>query len=138
MIVLDTSFLVKLILEEKGSEKARNLARSWAKNGEAQATIDLALPEALNAVWKHTLKVGDLGLNEATDSVRDLLKIWTTLKVYSSKEVAEEAFRLALEENITVYDALYIQLAKFTRAGLTTFDEKLSRIAVKHGIAKYP
>ncbi|MEB3692036.1 MAG: hypothetical protein G5Z43_001347 [Caldisphaeraceae archaeon] len=40
MIVLDASFLVKLILEEKGSEKARNPARSWTKNVEAQATMD--------------------------------------------------------------------------------------------------
>ncbi len=137
MIVLDASFLVKLVLEEKGSDRARNLARSWARSGEVLATIDLALPEALNAVWKHSLKIGDLDRGEAIDSVRDLLKIWATLRVHSSKEVAEETFRLALEEDITVYDALYIQLAKSTRGGLATFDEKLSRIAAKHGIATY-
>ncbi|MEB3692037.1 MAG: type II toxin-antitoxin system VapC family toxin [Caldisphaeraceae archaeon] len=87
----------------------------------------------MNAIWKHIL-IGDLGSEEAIDSKKDLLKIWATLKVYSSKEVAEEALRLALEENVIVYDALYIQLAKSTRAGLTTFDEKLSRIAVKNMI----
>ena len=41
MIVLGASFLVKLIFKEKGSEKTRDLTRSWAKNGETQATIDL-------------------------------------------------------------------------------------------------
>ncbi len=137
MIVLDASFLVKLVLDEEGSKKALNMPRLWARSGEALATIDLALPEALNAIWKHTLKIGDLSRDEATDSVRDLLKIWGALRVYSLKEVAEEAFRLALEEDITVYDALYIQLAKSERTGLATFDEKLSRIAAKHGITTY-
>jgi predicted nucleic acid-binding protein len=138
LIVLDASFLVKLVLGEKGSEKARSLARSWAGSGEVLATMDLALPEALNAIWKHALKIGDLSRGEAINSVEDLLKIWAALKMYSSKDVAEEALRLALEEGITVYDALYIQLAKSTRAGLATFDEKLSRTAAKYGIAIYP
>lgn len=97
---MDASFLVKLVLEEKGSDRARDLAHSWAKSGEALVTIDLALPEALNAIWKHSLRIGDLDRDEAVDSVRDLLKIWTTLRVYSSREVAEEAFKLALEEDI--------------------------------------
>ncbi|MCE4629610.1 MAG: type II toxin-antitoxin system VapC family toxin [Desulfurococcales archaeon] len=58
--------------------------------------------------------------------------------MYPSREIAEEAFKLALEEDITVYDALCIQLAKSLGAGLATFDEKLSRIAAKHRMAAYP
>ncbi|MCE4614422.1 MAG: type II toxin-antitoxin system VapC family toxin [Desulfurococcales archaeon] len=138
MIVLDASFLVKLVLEEKGSEKARELARSWASSGETLVTVDLALPEALNAVWRHALKIGDLDLDKAIDSAGDLLKIWSTLKVYSSTGVAGDAFRLALEEDVTVYDAIYIQLAKSIGAALSTFDGKLSGIAVKRGIVTYP
>ena len=137
MIVLDASFLVKLVLGENDSRKARNLARSWARSGEALVTVDLALPEALNTIWKHSLKIGDLSWDEAVNSAVDLLKMWATLRVYPSKKVAEEAFRLASGENITVYDALYIQLAKSIRAGLATFDEKLSRIAAKHGVTTH-
>jgi predicted nucleic acid-binding protein len=138
LIVLDASFLVKLVLEEEGSREARRLARSWAVNGESLVSVDLALPEALNAIWKHALKIQDLNREDAFDSVLDLLKIWSTIKVYSSTEIAEEAFNLALEENITVYDALYIQLAKTKRGSLATFDEKLSKIAEKHNIPIYP
>ncbi|MEB3756277.1 MAG: type II toxin-antitoxin system VapC family toxin [Desulfurococcales archaeon] len=135
---MDASFLVKLVLWEKGSEKAHDLARSWAVNREALVTVDIALSEALNAIWKHALKIGDLDMEKAIESAGDLLKIWDTLKVYSSSEIAEEAFRLALNEDITVYDALYIQLAKNIGAALSTFDRKLSKIAVKHGIVTYP
>jgi predicted nucleic acid-binding protein len=138
LIVLDASFLVKLVLEEEGSRKARELARSWAGSGKALLTVDLALPEALNAIWKHALKIGDLSRDEAVESAEDLLKIWDTLKIYASNDLARDALRLALGEGVTVYDALYIQLARATKSSLATFDERLSRIASKHGIPVYP
>lgn len=138
MIVLDSSFLVKLVLEENDSAKARELARLWSATGDTLITLDIALPEALNAIWKHCLKIGDLTRSEALRATEDLLRVWKLLNIYSSRELAEEAFKLALEENITVYDALYIQLARSTRGSLATFDEKLSRIARKHGVATYP
>ena len=84
------------------------------------------------------MKISDLGLEEAIDSAGDLLKIWVTLRVYSSREVADGAFRLALKEDITVYDALYIELARAIGAILATFDEKLSKVAAKHGVITYP
>ncbi|MET1159545.1 MAG: type II toxin-antitoxin system VapC family toxin [Thermoprotei archaeon] len=138
MIVLDASFLVKLILSEEGSRKARDLTRLWIRKGEMLLTIDLALPEALNAVWKHALKIHDIDKGEAIEAVKDLLKLWTKLRIHSSKEIAEEAFKLALDEDITVYDALYIQLAKSTGAGLATFDKKIAEIAMKHNIITHP
>ena len=137
-MVLDASFIVKLVLEEEGSDIARSLARSWMEEGKGLTTIDVALPETLNAIWRHALKIGDLNPNEAIDVARDFLRIWTTIRVYSSREVAEEALKLALEENIAVYDALYIQLARSLRASLATFDGKLSRIALKYGVPTYP
>lgn len=82
--------------------------------------------------------MGDLSREEAVSSVEDLLNLWSKLRVYSSKEVAEQAFKLALEENITVYDALYVQLTKSMRARLVSFDEKLNRVATRHGVATYP
>ena len=138
MIVLDASFLVKLVLGEEGSGEARSLARSWARSGEVMATVDLALPEALNAVWKHCLGIGDIGRDEAIDIVEDLLRLWRTLRVYPLSKVAREAFVLALEEGITVHDALYLQLARIVGGGLATFDKKLSRIAARYNVPIYP
>ncbi len=50
----------------------------------------------------------------------------------------EETSKPALDENITVYDALYVQLAKSTGAGLATLDEKIAEISAKHNIVTYP
>lgn len=138
MIVLDASFLVKLVLEEDGSERARSLIRTWAREGRSLITVDLALPEALNAIWKHATRIGDLSREEAVNSSRDLLRIWSAMRAYSSENIAAEALKLALDEEITVYDALYIQLSRSVNAGLATFDKELSRVASKHGIETYP
>jgi len=42
LIVLDSSFLVKLVLEENESSKAREMARSWSAIGEVLVTLDIA------------------------------------------------------------------------------------------------
>ncbi len=138
MIVLDASFLVKLVLEEEGSDTARELLRLWVRSMEALVTVDLALPEALNAIWKHSSRIGDLSQEEAMESAADFLRIWDKLKVIPSVELAKKALKLALEEDITVYDALYLQLAKSAGAGLATFDGRLSDVAKEHGIETYP
>jgi predicted nucleic acid-binding protein len=138
LIVLDASFLVKLVLEEMGSRRARELTRSWARGGETLATVDLALPEALNAIWKHAARIGDLSPHEAIESAGDLLRLWRMLKIYPSSDLAGEALRLALGEAVTVYDALYIQLAKSAGSSLATYDKKLAEAARRHGIPVYP
>ncbi len=75
MIVLGVSFIVELVLSEEGSRKARDLARLWIRKGEALLTIDLALPETLNAVWKRALKIRDLYRGGALEVIRGLLYI---------------------------------------------------------------
>ena len=60
------------------------------------------------------------------------------VKLVLEENGSEEALKLALKEGITAYDALYIQLAKSLRANLATFDKKLSKTAIKHGIATHP
>ena len=50
MIVLDASFLVKLVVEEEGSKEARRLVRDWIGGGEVLATVDIALAEALRSI----------------------------------------------------------------------------------------
>ena len=136
--MLDASFLVKLVVEEEGSAIARRLIRSWARAGEPLATVDIALPEALNALWKHCVKLGDLARSDAVEAAEDLLKLWRVLRVYPSHSLAAGALELAVDEGIPVYDALYLHLAESEGAGLATFDEKLAKIAAGRGVAVYP
>jgi len=138
LIILDASFIVKLVLQEENSSQTRVLLHNLILEGEHFATVDLALPEALNAIWKHATGIGDISREEALQAAVDLLKIWKKLKQYQSISMAEEALKLALKEEITVYDALYLQLAKTNGGKLATYDKEMRRIAKKHGVRLYP
>ena len=138
MIVLDASFLVKLVLEEEGSREARNLAKHWIRQNEILSTLDIALAEALNAIWKHASRIRDLDEAKAVGSMKDLIRIWMLLEVHSSATVAEDAFRLALETGLTVYDSLYIELARSMGAKLATFDTRQAKAAIARGVMTLP
>lgn len=132
--VLDSSILVKLVVTEVGSKEARKLIKSLLGEGCSLYTVDLALAEGLNALWKHVKLHGDLAEEEAGSTVQDLARIWDGLRVLTTRELSEEAVMIALGEGITVYDALYIGAAKRLGATLYTADEKLHRAS--KGIAK--
>lgn len=117
MKVVDASVISAFILKEPGWEE---LARIVSK----AATIDHALKETLNAIWKAYEK-GYLSKHDAGKKAKILLKLFdTNLEVVDEKQVIQEAFNIALSRRITIYDALYIALAKLTDSKLYTLDEK--------------
>ncbi len=52
-------------------------------------------------------------------------------------DLLREAFNNALEHGISIYDALFIALAKGRELELVTSDEKQARIAKKMGVPLY-
>ncbi|WP_338253023.1 type II toxin-antitoxin system VapC family toxin [Pyrodictium abyssi] len=135
--MLDASFIAKILLEEEGSEKARRLLRDWILRDEGLVTVDLAFSEVLNALWKHAAVLGDLEPGEALEAAKDLTRVWRLLDVSMAAGLAVEALRLALEEGITAYDALYLALALKRRTSLATFDTRLAETARKRGVPVY-
>mgnify|MGYP000297663756 CR=1 FL=1 len=53
-MILDSNVLIKLIVNEPNSEKARRRIREVIEENFSLYTIDIALAESLNALWKHT------------------------------------------------------------------------------------
>ncbi|MGB9728635.1 MAG: type II toxin-antitoxin system VapC family toxin [Thermoprotei archaeon] len=138
MIVLDASFLVKLVIEEQSSTESRTFLKKALSLGEEAATVDIALAEVLNVLWKHVTLIGDLGRDDYKNAVQDLLKLWPKLEIFSTYELAAEAAQIAFEDRITIYDALYITTALKLGAKLITFDNKLKEKAVMRAISTYP
>lgn len=138
MIVLDSSALVKLVLEEPRSAQARKIVMEAVREGEKILIPDIALAEALNALWKHHLIIGDLSLNQLESSAEDLLAIWRNLTVQPTVQIAKPALKIALENRITIYDALYLALAKKQGSRLLTFDERLREKAEEINIPTIP
>jgi predicted nucleic acid-binding protein len=99
--------------------------------GHTLHTVDIALPESLNAVWKHVKIHRDLGVEEAKEIVKDLTKIYDKLKILTTREVCEQALLIALTHNVTAYDALYMAAAQRAKATLYTADQELHNEAEK-------
>ncbi len=138
MIVLDASFLVKLVVEEEGSEQAERLVLKWLSRGEKLTTIDIALAEAANALWKHYSIHRDLGLEEFKEAIKDLQLLWNKITHHPTSQLLPQAVEEAVSLNITVYDALYLSAAIRENAVLATFDSKLAEKAREKGLQVAP
>ena len=60
--------------------------------------------------------------------------IWSKLTVVDTEALAFIAMKIAVENKITLNDALYAALSKLNRAPLLTFDKYLKSKASKIGI----
>ena len=58
-------------------------------------------------------------------AVEDLTKLFDGLTIATTRELKEEAINVAISQNITVYDALFIAAAQKMNATLYTADKKL-------------
>ena len=96
------------------------------------ATLNLALYETLNAIWKEHKLLGRIDEKTALEYagiVSDVLKAMTK---YSIEDVEQEVFMLASENSITIYDAAFIYVALKENLVLVSDDKKLRSIASKH------
>jgi predicted nucleic acid-binding protein len=122
---------VKIVVNELGSKEAATSVATLLKRGSGLHTVDLAMAECLNAIWKHTNLHKDLSIEDGKAAIQDLKKVYDRLPVFTARELTEEAFDISLNQNMAVYDALYIAAAHKTDATLYTADRKLHEKATK-------
>ncbi|HIQ12991.1 MAG TPA: PIN domain-containing protein [Thermoprotei archaeon] len=131
MIVVDASALTAFILREDGwRDIAEYLVRA--------VSIDHLLKEVSNAIWKAYYR--------EYISFDDALKAYNILKsmigrnitLYPEIEYIDDALKIALENRLTVYDSLYIVLARSMGGTLLTLDDEQAKVATKLGIKVHP
>ncbi|WP_457741872.1 type II toxin-antitoxin system VapC family toxin [Thermococcus sp.] len=129
VIVIDASTLVKYLLKEEGWRKVSAFLR---KNREI-TSLGLALIEGANAVWKRYRLYRDIDF-ETAQRLLDYLHATREIILYENPlEYIGEGERVALENSVPIYDALYIaQALKYGK--LATSDEKQGKIAEKLGV----
>ncbi|ABL78775.1 type II toxin-antitoxin system VapC family toxin [Thermofilum pendens] len=113
MYVFDASSIVNLV--KKGSAKVFELG----------VTLDLALYESLNSVWKEYKLLGRIDRETAANYADVLAKVFEGIKSLSIKGSERDVLEIALKENLTVYDASYLYLAMRDGRTLVTDDRKL-------------
>jgi len=110
-----------------------NLVKKGSLNAFTQgATIDLALYEALNAVWKEHYLLKRIDGETALKLAGILRGVFDVLDVYSIRGFEEDVLNLALKEEVTVYDASYIHVAMKNGFSLVTDDARFREKAGRH------
>ena len=118
-------------MNEVGSKEARASIADALKKGYTLHTVDIALAEGLNAIWKHANLLKELKAEEAESAIDDLTRIYDGLTIVETREVIKETTHVALTHNITIYDSLYIAAAQKYNGTLYTADQKLCNTANK-------
>lgn len=132
--VIDASVLVKFFIPEILSEKAEELNARIMEGDLRLLAPDLIFSEVGNILWKKHRKK-ELSRAEAEEIVDAVVSL--PLEIEASKALLPFAVDLGLAYGITVYDALYVSLAKVQETILITADKKLVEIMGKTDFKKH-
>lgn len=122
-LVLDASVVIKGFLNERLSDRATELLATGEEPGRlALEAPDLLYVECANILWKHVRR-GVLDGAEASEHARSVSAL--RLRPTPVQELAPTALALAIEHDISAYDASYVALARSLDCELVTADERL-------------
>lgn len=124
-LVVDASVVVKWVLPEADSPRAREIL-----DRQADGDIELFSPETVvsetgNAIWKRCRLMGELDEDRARRAFDAVLTLLPDLT--SSRPLAAQALELALTFRHPVYDCVYVALALQRGCPLVTADRRLVR-----------
>lgn len=126
--VIDSSALAKLLLKEEGWKRVEEIIV------EKPFTLDLAIKEVANAIWRRVVLLHDIDIEKVLTLLNHLLELKKVLRVEPQDQYIVQAFKIALENNIAVYDALFIAQAMIKKATLVTSDKRQFDVAQKLGV----
>jgi predicted nucleic acid-binding protein len=117
--VLDSGVIFALYFEEDASQRAEKAA-----NEHSPITLDLAVAEVGNAAWKRVAFFEES--KEATLlSLSKCLLFIKSCTIMNSSDLAGSAYEIALENNTTFYDSLFLAAAQQVEVPLLTLDKKM-------------
>jgi predicted nucleic acid-binding protein len=123
--VVDASVVVKWFFPEPHHDKAKGFLRDFINQDVALIAPDLITGEIGNALWKRSVLIRDISVQQARDAYSYFLAFG--LPLYPSSSFAARGLSLAIQELHPVYDALYVALAEERGCELITADERFVR-----------
>jgi predicted nucleic acid-binding protein len=128
VIVIDASTLAKFILKEEGWEEVAEQLKAGT------LSLDLVVKEVANAVWKR-FRQGAVSREEAKSMLNALKEIQErAIKIEEELTYLDGAAEIAFDRDITIYDSLYIALAKQKGLKLLTADEAQASVATAENV----
>lgn len=122
-VVLDASAAMEIALNRLRSQELSSII----SNDCTTLVPDLFFAEIANVCWKYHrfYNFSVQRTQQVAGSASGLAD-----QVISNKRIWADALQLALAQNITVYDATYLHLAKLNKCVLLTLDKKLRKVAL--------
>ncbi len=125
--VVDTSALIRLYIPDGPVPAGLTGALQNAERGDASLIApELILAESGQVL--HKKRAQDLLSDAEVTAILDSM-LYLPIRLFSHHDLIRSACDLAMECDLTVYDALFLSLAKRHSALLITADEKLRRVA---------
>jgi len=135
ILYLDTSSLVKLYVEETGSD----LVQDWVRKAETVSTCRVAYPETISAFYRR-FNSGDLSEKDYSLLLKRFSQEWGNFAALDFDEI--EAGRLVKKHGLRGFDAIHLSSAKFLQSADTSislsfssFDKKLNDAASAEGLS---
>ena len=119
-VILDSSVIAAIFFKEDSSEKAEKAAENYKL-----ITVDLAIAEVANVAWKRVMFF-DESKEIALKALRRGIDFITSVcEVISTRKLLEDAFAIAIEDKITIYDSFFIAASEREKVPILTTDGKL-------------
>ncbi|MBI4678695.1 MAG: type II toxin-antitoxin system VapC family toxin [Elusimicrobia bacterium] len=122
MKVVDASIVYKWYVPERETGKALDALEEFRHGIESLAAPDLVLYELASAL-RHNPGI-------KPEDIESILENFVSLRleiIVPSLSILKDAVRLALRHGVTVYDAVYVALARSLGCDFVTADKKLQR-----------
>jgi predicted nucleic acid-binding protein len=125
-LIVDASVAAKWLLAEADSDRAAALFQAWIAGRIGLLAPEILPAEVCSSLWKRVMR----GLLPAAEA-RRLQSQFSNLGIplHPIAGLAGDAFDMALQFRHSVYDGLYLALARETGAEFITADEKLFHLA---------
>ncbi len=129
--VLDASVLIKWFSQEENTEKAIELREQYI-----QQTIEILIPELAFLEVINSLRYKKKNEEELKKIIKNFLDLQIGF-VALTEDLLNKTLKVALENNLTIYDSLYVAIAQFHGCPLITADKELYKIPNVIPLEKY-
>jgi len=117
-VVLDASAIAKWFLIEKETDYMKRI-----RNEIANKKLEAHVPDLIFIELANVLRCSNLSENDVKLGIKAAMQIGLVLHRF--EELIYDAIKIAFENDITIYDALYVSLSNSLEAPLITYDEIL-------------
>ena len=132
MIVIDSSAFSKFLLREENWEK---IIPYFDPDLEPHA-VDMLIIETTNVIWKYMRKYKLITREQALGLYEQMRKLIEeeVIILEPSEKYLQEALKIAMHYDLSIYDSLFLAQARNLRAELITSDKRQKEVAREIGI----